>query len=141
MKKILIISAIIVMSICAIQCGNSSREVPFVGNYTVKMDLSYMDTTSAYMQMYVILASLVDSANGGSLIPYRVSFTDSVFTAYYSGNQTDSYAFTYQKKNKKNYALVLDKQDTVHLEIRDTGMVMLFPDNMAFFLTKQIGTK
>ena len=136
MKKI-ILFGIVIANFVFVGCSKHKEKVPFVGDYNVKMDLSYVDSTSAYMQMYVVLSAMVDSGNSGDLIPYRISFDDTVLRSYYSDNQTFSYSYTYQKMGKDYYLLVLDQRDTIDLEVRDTDMLMIFPDNMAFLLTKE----
>lgn len=135
MKKILLIG-VAVFAILLSSCKHNSKVVPFKGDYSVRMDLSYLDSSSAYMQMYVLLAAMVDSSNSGDLIPYKISFSDTALQSYYSDNQTFSYSYTYKQVDKNYYQLVLDKKDTVGLELRDTAMLMLFPDDMAFLLTK-----
>ena len=137
MKKILFF-ALIVGGLLFVHCGRHIKKAPFLGNYSVELDLSYIDTSSSYMQMYVLLATMVDSANAGDLIPYRISFEDSSLISYYSDDQTFSYNYTYTVLGEDYYQLVLDRRDTVDLEVQDDStMLMVFPDNMAFLLMKE----
>lgn len=135
MKNILLIGVVVAIMLMG-ACKRETNVVPFKGDYSVKMDLSYLDSSSAYMQMYVLLAAMVDSANSGDLIPYKISFSDTALKSYYSDNQTFYYSYTYKQMDKNYYQLVLDQKDTVDLELRDTAMMMIFPDDMAFLLTK-----
>ena len=136
MKKILLFGTIAgIFMFC--QCGKHQSKAPFVGNYSVEMDLSYLDTSSPYADMYFLLAAMVDSANSGDLIPYQISIDDTSLTSYYSKNEKFSYSYTYNKINNNYYQLTLDKSDTIDLEIQGNNVVMIFPDDMAFLLHKK----
>lgn len=136
MKKILLFGTIaVILMLC--QCGKKQSKAPFVGNYNVEMDLSYLDTSSPYADMYFLLAAMVDSANSGELIPYQISIDDTSLTSYYSNDEKFSYSYTYHKVNNNYYQLTLDKKDTIDLEIQGSNIAMIFPDDMAFLLHKK----
>lgn len=136
MKKILLFGTIaVILMLC--QCGKDQSKSPFVGSYSVEMDLSYLDTSSPYADMYFLLAAMVDSANSGELIPYQISIDDTSLTSYYSNDEKFSYSYTYHKVNNNYYQLTLDKKDTIDLEIQGSNIAMIFPDDMAFLLHKK----
>ena len=136
MKKILLFGTIAgIFMFC--QCGKHQSKAPFVGNYSVEMDLTYLDTLSPYADMYFLLAAMVDSANSGDLIPYQIAINDTSLTSYYSNDEKFSYSYTYNKVNDNYYQLTLDKTDTIDLEIKGNDIVMIFPDDMAFLLHKK----
>ena len=136
MKKILLFGTIAgIFMFC--QCGKHQSKAPFAGNYSVEMDLSYLDTLSPYADMYFLLAAMVDSANSGDLIPYQIAINDTSLTSYYSNDEKFSYSYTYNKVNDNYYQLTLDKTDTIDLEIQGSNIAMIFPDDMAFLLHKK----